>query len=174
MQKKAIIEILHSNHQDFFELLDTMELDAFEYSKNGKWSPGQHLAHIVSTLSPVRMAMGLPLFLIAWRVGKANRPSRTYEELVARYREKLSLGGKAPARFVPPAISLKDKQRLIQQSTRLLGSLITRIERRQEQELDAYILPHPLLGKITLREMLFFTAYHVEHHRQLILRDVRE
>lgn len=24
--------------------------------------------------------------------------------------------------------------------------------------------PHPLLGKLTLREMMFFTIYHVQHH----------
>jgi hypothetical protein len=29
-------------------------------------------------------------------------------------------------------------------------------------------LPHPLLGKLTLREMLYFTAYHADHHRHSI------
>jgi len=33
-----------------------------------------------------------------------------------------------------------------------------------EDDLDRVMLPHPLLGKLTLREMLFFTIYHVEHH----------
>jgi hypothetical protein len=27
------------------------------------------------------------------------------------------------------------------------------------------VLPHPLLGKLTIREMLYFTVYHGEHHR---------
>ena len=34
----------------------------------------------------------------------------------------------------------------------------------REQDLDRYVLPHPLLGKLTLREMLFFTLYHNYHH----------
>jgi hypothetical protein len=25
-------------------------------------------------------------------------------------------------------------------------------------------MPHPLLGKITAREMIYFTVYHSEHH----------
>ena len=38
-------------------------------------------------------------------------------------------------------------------------------------DLDAVLLPHPLLGKLTVREMLFFTVYHVQHHRALVERD---
>lgn len=37
-------------------------------------------------------------------------------------------------------------------------------------ELDKYILPHPLLGKLTIREMMYFTIYHVEHHKKLTER----
>ena len=33
-----------------------------------------------------------------------------------------------------------------------------------EHKLDRCILPHPLLGKLTLREMIYFTIYHMEHH----------
>jgi hypothetical protein len=33
-----------------------------------------------------------------------------------------------------------------------------------EDDLDNHRLPHPLLGKLTVREMLFFTLYHIQHH----------
>ena len=36
----------------------------------------------------------------------------------------------------------------------------------READLDRYLLPHPLLGKLTIREMLFFTLYHNYHHVQ--------
>jgi hypothetical protein len=35
---------------------------------------------------------------------------------------------------------------------------------KQEERLDQYLAPHPLLGKITLRELTFFTIYHSHHH----------
>ncbi|NBX80802.1 MAG: DinB family protein, partial [Flavobacteriales bacterium] len=41
-----------------------------------------------------------------------------------------------------------------------------------EDDLDKYVLPHPLLGKLTLREMLCFTIYHVKHHVEIIKRDL--
>ena len=37
-----------------------------------------------------------------------------------------------------------------------------------EKELDQYMLPHPILGKVTYREMLYFTMYHVNHHYSLV------
>ena len=46
--------------------------------------------------------------------------------------------------------------------------LIAKIEKQTESDLDKYILPHPLLGKVTLREMLYFTIHHNEHHLELL------
>ena len=46
--------------------------------------------------------------------------------------------------------------------------LIAKVEKQEEKELDIYILPHPLLGKVTLREMLYVTIHHNEHHLQLL------
>ena len=49
-------------------------------------------------------------------------------------------------------------------------SLNKKIELFSEQDLDSHILPHPLLGKLTFREMLYFTIYHVQHHQDLMLK----
>jgi len=38
----------------------------------------------------------------------------------------------------------------------------------KEPQLDQYIAPHPLLGKITLRELCYFTIYHTKHHLNII------
>jgi hypothetical protein len=38
------------------------------------------------------------------------------------------------------------------------------LEGWSERDLDRILLPHPLLGKLTTREMLFFTLYHDRHH----------
>jgi len=43
-----------------------------------------------------------------------------------------------------------------------------------EQDLDELILPHPLLGKLTLREMMYFTMYHVLHHHKSIEENSRK
>jgi hypothetical protein len=33
--------------------------------------------------------------------------------------------------------------------------------------LDEYLLPHPLIGKLTIREILYFTIYHNLRHASL-------
>jgi len=55
----------------------------------------------------------------------------------------------------------------------LVNSLSHKTIKQSETALDLYILPHPLLGKITLREMLYFTAYHVYHHQTIVERDLK-
>jgi hypothetical protein len=49
------------------------------------------------------------------------------------------------------------------------AELLRRVRRWSETSLDAVLLPHPLLGKLTAREMLQFTVYHTAHHLNLVL-----
>jgi hypothetical protein len=45
-----------------------------------------------------------------------------------------------------------------------------KIQKFSEQDLDTLLVAHPLMGKMTLREMLMWNAYHTKHH-ELVLRD---
>ena len=47
-------------------------------------------------------------------------------------------------------------------------TLLKAIDNWTEEELDTYLIPHPLIGKMTLRELLFFTVYHIGHHLKTI------
>ncbi len=51
-----------------------------------------------------------------------------------------------------------------------MQTLCSKLEKFDEIERDTYILPHPLLGKLTIREMLYFTIYHVAHHKELVMK----
>ena len=50
----------------------------------------------------------------------------------------------------------------------LIDKLISEIDVFTENELDTLSIPHPLLGSISLREMLYNAIYHVEHHQKII------
>jgi len=101
--------------------------------------------------------------------GKTNRPSKTYDEVVTKYKTKLAAGGKASGPFIPPTIKFEKKDELIKKYDQQKQKLISKIEKQSETDLDKYILPHPLLGKVTLREMLYFTIHHNEHHLNLLI-----
>ena len=143
----------------------------FVLSKNEKWSAGQTLDHLIKAVQPLQPAFSLPKFLLRILFGKANRPSRNYDELVEKYKMKIAAGGKAKGRFIPTSIDASSKDGLIKKYGDQIANLVRKIGRQSENELDNYILPHPLLGKITLREMLFFTIYHNEHHLDALKRN---
>ena len=170
MEKQEIITRLKENHQVFVDYILALPNDKFLQHENGKWSAGQQLDHIFRSVKPVTMAFGLPGFLLRLLFGKSNRTGRSYDELVVKYHAKLAAGGKASGRFIPKPVNISDRLELAKALILKVGKLSYILENYTEQELDTMILPHPLLGKLTLREMLFFTCFHVEHHLQTTKR----
>jgi hypothetical protein len=172
MQRESIANLLIQNHQRFTNYLQAMPDHTFVFAPTGKWSAGQQLDHLVRSVSPVVLACKLPGFLLKLLFGKPNRPGRTYDELVAKYKAKLLQGGRASGRFIPAAITPLQKQERIDALTGLVAKLAERVNLMPDEKLDGILLPHPLLGKLTLREMMYFTIYHVQHHKEGIERSL--
>jgi len=157
-------EKLVACHQAFTDRILRIPEARLHVSESGKWNAVQLMDHIRISVKPVRLALRLPKFML--RIfGTANRPSRTYEALVERYQTKLREGGRAPGRFVPSKQSASPDQ-ISKELIELVNGISQSLESFTETELDTYLLPHPLLGKLTLREMMYFTIYHVGHHEQ--------
>ena len=165
MDRFAINAELLKGHNDFIARVLIMPGHKRTASRNGKWTPAQHLEHILRAVRPVAIALLVPKWFLRWRFGKPNRIPRTYDELVQRYKERLAEGGKASGRFVPPAVPADQVERMTVSLSSLAHTLTQRVRTWTEDDLDSVLLPHPLLGKLTVREMLFFTVYHVQHHR---------
>lgn len=56
-----------------------------------------------------------------------------------------------------------------------MKKLITAINKNwSDPQLDQYLAPHPLLGKLTLRELGYFTIYHTEHHLNIIKERLKD
>ncbi len=144
--------------------------EIFFHQPETKWSIAQDIEHLTTATNSSRLAYILPKFIVRLYAGKPNRPSRSYEELVDKYKSKLEKGGKASGRFVPkPIASSKGKKILIEDFSSAMNKLAMAIEKKWEtNQLDKYLAPHPLLGKITLRELAYFNIYHTLHHLALI------
>ncbi len=144
--------------------------EIFFHQPETKWSIAQDIAHLTTATNSSRLAYILPKFIVRLFAGKPNRPSRTYDELVEKYKSKLEKGGKAGGRFVPKPISPAiGKQVLLDDFSNAMNKLAIALKRKWEtNQLDKYLAPHPLLGKITLRELGYFNIYHTFHHLALI------
>lgn len=161
-----IEEQLKEVTRTFISYCNSLPNEAFFRQPKDKWSPAQQVRHLITATNTARMAFVLPKFIVRWVAGKPNRPSRTYEELVAKYKLKLQQGGKAQGRYVPkPVPASYGKDKLLKSFTMAMQLIAYAVHNTgKEQTLDNYIVPHPLLGKITLRELCYFTIYHTEHH----------
>ena len=138
------------------------------------WSPAENLVHLVKSVKAVAGGMGVPRLALALRFGIARRPSRRFEEIREIYQQRLARGGRAPGRFVPDALEPDDpeaaRSRMLAGWQRVGADLVAKLRRWPEPSLDRYRMPHPLLGKLTVREMLFFTLYHDRHHLAIVRR----
>lgn len=168
MEKEQIIEKLDTAYGQFTDYVKDLTGDEFEFAVEGKWSAGQQTEHLIKSTKPLANGLGMPKFLLKSKFGKANRPSRSYEGVVECYKEKLDQGGTATSPYIPGKVAAKSQLKVTTELLETIGKLNKKIEKWTEEELDNYILPHPLLGKVTPREMLYFTIHHALHHQLLI------
>lgn len=166
--KQEIAACLLESSRSLINCIDGMSDKRF-FAPAGKseWSPAQHVDHLVRSSGAVNKALALPRFILKI-FGTPNRTGRTYDELKKRYREKLAAGGKAGGRYIPPPAHKIDRQKTRAKYQKISERLMLKASSMDEKELDQYLLPHPLLGKLTLREMMFFTIYHTYHHMDII------
>lgn len=172
MTREQIVQALKERHAAFAGEIASLSDNDYLFAPAGKWNAGQQMEHIYLSVSPLGLLAFLPRFVVKRKFGTANRPSRSYDEVVARYRRKLEEGGTATGAFVPAPVNAADRARLEKKMLKAVKRLSGAIARYPEEQLDLCILPHPLLGKLTLREMMYFTLHHVDHHRQAMLRNL--
>jgi hypothetical protein len=156
---------------DFFSSLRD---DEFVHRVHDAWTPAEHLHHLNISVSAVARALGYPKLLPRILFGRARGPSRTFETVRDTYRdtyrELLAGGGGATGAYIPPRDDPAPgdvparREALLARWGRVNARLRSGAESWTEAHLDRIRLPHPLLGKLTVREMLFFTLYHNAHH----------
>ena len=67
-----------------------------------------------------------------------------------------------------PQIVPENKNLYISKLKNEQTTLSIKFQKWKEKDLDIYLLPHPLLGKMTIREIVLWTAYHTEHHYKIL------
>lgn len=172
MTSEEIIQQMTSAHKEFADEVRKLELADFEYAAEGKWSAGQQAEHLLKSTKALKPAFKIPKFVLKQRFGVANRPSRSYDELVQRYNEKIAAGGTASSPYVPDPVTFDKRDSLLDGITETVKKLNKGFGKWSDKDMDEYILPHPLLGKVTVREMMYFTIYHVQHHQKIIRREL--
>lgn len=170
MKSKDQIELeIHQAFDEVINFIRQQDNSLFDRPKaEGKWSTGQQLDHLIKSVKPLSTGMGLPKILLKFRFGVRNRAERTYDELVSKYHQKLEEGGQASAAFIPSNISIEQKDQLLSAYEKEKIKLVKVLQKWSEKQLSTNVAPHPLLGKCTVRELLYFTIHHNYHHLESI------
>lgn len=144
----------------------------FNATIENKWSIAENFEHLIISAKPVASALKLPKLTFK-AFGTPNRPSEDFKGLVQKYQNKLNAGGKASGKYIPKENTQFTKNTMLENWVNISQKFGNRIIKWSEKDLDSYLMPHPLIGKITVREMLFFTIYHTYHHLDLIKKLIK-
>ena len=166
--KQTIIASLNDGVNQFNELISGLNQAAFETNYNNKWSAGQDLVHLIKVLKIVNLGYTLPKPLLHLMYGPNKNEARSFELLQTLYKNALEGGAKSPAIYIPKPVLFESKNHLIQKHQQLNEAFIDKMNQNSDNALDRYRLPHPILGKVTLRELASFTSFHTKHHLELL------
>ena len=163
-QITATLERVESENVAYWNGFSTSDFFA---KINGHWSPAETVRHLNKSIRPVAKALALPRIVLRFMFGMSRRESGRWSEIQTRYNGLLEAGAKA-GRFSPSEQQESDleagRARIMAHYVQNNRALRAAVAKWPDGSLDRYQLPHPLLGKLTMREMLIFTAYHQMHH----------
>jgi hypothetical protein len=172
--KPEILRELRALHERSTRYWDAFSTSDFLAPIGDAWSPADNVRHLGKSVRAVVRGLRMPKPFLFLLFGPSRRTSRGYGALRDVYRGILAGGGKA-GRFAPvpedaPADPAAWRRELMARREAAAKALESAIEPWSEKALDRYRMPHPLLGKLTVREMLFFTLYHNLHHVWTVAR----
>ncbi|GGR12457.1 DinB family protein [Deinococcus ruber] len=146
--------------------------EVFFAGSDERWSPAHHLLHLTLAHRPLTGGLRLPRVALLAASGRTDRASRSYTEMQSTYRAALGAGGKASGRYLP-ALNGQTRAALVSDFRQASRELRAALAGWPENDLNTYLLPHPILGKLTVREMLYFSVYHQYHHLNGVRSSVR-
>ena len=160
MTKQELIESFSKNHRELIDYVNSLTDDQFTYSSNGKWTAGQQLSHAYLCLLPFQRVLASKEFILE-KFGKIDRPTWSYDTVLENY---LKTSRKAPDRYLPEQISPEQKAEITEGLQEILPAIQQVFNEFTDEELDSLVLPQPLLGNLTIREMFYLMTYHPIHH----------
>lgn len=158
---------LQASFQDNAQFVASISDEDFSKKKNEKWSIAENFDHLIMSNKP--LASGLKRAKIFFRAfGTTKNPSRKYEKIVAIYKETLLTKNPTNNAFLSKDVATMSKEQYLSNWKMIGEKYQERLDTWNEKDLDKYRIPHPVLGKLTVREMMFFTINHNYHHLEIM------
>lgn len=169
--KAQIIDHLQQIHQSIRQTVADMPEDKLFAGTTEQWSPADYLKHLIIANKPFAKGLMMPHDQLGEMFGKSDNGSMSYDELVGIYQNLINEGLRAelapsvtPVNYRMPEGVTDVKTYLIETWDDANQRIVNALEGWSEDDLDTYRTPHPAIGVITVREMLYFTIHHNRLH----------
>lgn len=172
MTKQYVTILLEDKHQLLFDWYDQNQ-NSWEKGPINKWSAGQHIIHLINSINPLILALSTPKFILKLLYGKLKKSQLDYNKLANEYKKNLTLKDKLAKKIGANTkiTTLNEKEKMLNTLNQLKNKLIKKLDKWSEDDLKNICLPHPLLGKMSVIEILAWTAYHTEYHTDLLRKN---
>lgn len=165
MDKAQIKSGLRQSFGEVVYAIHSMSQETYSKPRaEGKWSPKEVLGHLWLSTTPVVKSLSIPKEKLMAKFGTLERAEYAYDDLKSKYIKALTTGIKAPPPFVFSEEDSLKKEELLSKFNQSLEDVLTMMENWNEKELSMIVIPHPAIGKVSMREILYFTEFHTIHH----------
>lgn len=139
--------------------------ELFFHDGLGGWSPAQNLSHITFIANLAVYLLKLPRFIF-FVFGKQNH-QRDFKTLLADYigsKTPIYIGPLEPASIQPPPNAKQLIHEMVSDWVKVSMELASQLDTIPENDFDQYSLPHPSMGMLSYREMMYVFIIHPIHH----------
>jgi len=168
--KYHLLEMVRENTEMVANFFERIPIEIF-FKKNGNgWSAGENLIHLHKSTLPVSLSLITPKILLRMMFGTESEIKEPLEIMKRLYFSKLQSGAHAgiftPQIIVEGRMNPNEKAKLLKKWNDLSCEYILRIGKWTDKEMSECNLPHPILGKISVKQIICFSVFHNEHHVQ--------
>jgi nitrate/nitrite-specific signal transduction histidine kinase len=168
--KSEIISALQTQKLEIPAFLASIPTAQFFTGSSERWSVAHHVQHITSAVN--RVAGGLQNAGALPKHEPATA-SRDFATMHQTYLETLQNTPSETFRQLGSRVKLEEREDLDAYKTQLISSFVnaienfnTALEHFDEANLESLGMPHPIMGLLSSREMVFFTVFHNTHHQK--------
>ena len=162
LSQAELVQALEARHREVGAYFSSLPETTFLADHSPKWNPAQHLIHL--TRSSTRITQGLQA---RDQLPNHETPSRGYEAIREAYLATLNQAAAELLERVGASVQVEagsSQAQIVNAYLQAGMNLREAMQTWNESELDAKAMPHPVLGTISVREMLEFVVYHDLHH----------